>query len=505
MKITFFKIIIITVEMSAGGDIEDIAALKGVNEEVEKEKESVATAAEIEANRETKVYVKTWGCQHNFSDGEYMAGILSEQGYTIVNSEADADVVIVNGCTAKAPSHDQFISLINRCAKDTGKIVIAAGCAAQTDAKALDPSVGVVGVNQIHRIGTIVSSMVQSRRSAIKSDKELEKEPETTTAAAMAAAAPRALERGSGLPPLSLPKRRENPLIESLAACAGCLDHCAYCKTKYARGGLRSFKLEDVVAQVRRCVSEGVREVRLTGEDIGAYGVDIGTDLPALLDEIVKVLEGTETMLRIGMANPPYILRHMDALARILAHPNVFSWLHVPVQAGSDHVLRAMNRRYSVEEFEKAVTGLRERVPGIEISTDVICGFPTETDEDFAGTLGLIEKYRFSFVNINAMFVRPGTPAAKMERVPGKVVKARAAEMHNLFHSYQTFDHMVGKRYKVWITERAHDGKSWAAHTKCYVQVLLSGDDDRITAGSTAMIEVTEASKWSVRGKLVEN
>lgn len=474
-------------------DIEDIAALNGGAAKGEEEEEEVITAAEIEDRRGTKIYVKTWGCQHNFSDGEYMAGVLCEQGYTIVNSEADADVVIVNGCTAKAPSHDQFISLINRCAKDSGKVVVAAGCAAQTDAKALDPSVGVVGVNQIHRIGTIVSSMVQARRTAT------ETKPETETKAA-----PRALERGSGLPPLSLPKRRENPLIESLAACAGCLDHCAYCKTKYARGGLRSFKMEDVIAQVRRCVAEGVREIRLTGEDIGAYGVDIGTDLPALLEQIVKVLEGTETMLRIGMANPPYILRHMDALGRILAHPNVFSWLHVPVQAGSDHVLQAMNRRYSVEDFENAVAGLRERVPGIEISTDVICGFPTETDEDFAGTLGLIEKYRFSFVNINAMFVRPGTPAAKMARVPGKVVKARAAEMHNLFHSYQTFDHMVGKRYKVWITERAHDGKSWAAHTKSYVQVLLDGEDPRITAGSTATIEVTEASKWSVRGKLVE-
>ena len=171
-----------------------------------------------------------------------------------------------------------------------------------------------------------------------------------------------------------------------------------------------------------------------------------------------------------------------------------------------EEILHELLRIYEVRgnEFERAVEGLRERVPGIEISTDVICGFPTETDEDFAGTLGLIEKHRFSFVNINAMFVRPGTPAARMERVPGKVVKARAAAMHNLFHSYQTFDHMVGKRYKVWITERAHDGKSWAAHTKSYVQVLLDGDDPRITPGSTAMVEVTEASKWSVRGKLVE-
>lgn len=484
-------------------DIEDIAAARTTapgssrndrgeeGERGERRHEMVTRAEDIEGNRETRVYVKTWGCQHNVSDGEYMAGILGEQGYTIVDNERDADVVVVNGCTAKAPSHDQFISLIERCAKGAGKLVVAAGCAAQTDAKVIDPSVGVVGVNQIHRIGTVVAEMVRSRRNAGSSASTTDQ-------------APRELGRGSVLPPLALPKRRENPLIESLAACAGCLDNCAYCKTKQARGGLRSFPLADVVAHVRRCVSEGVREVRLTGEDIGAYGIDIGTDLPALLEQIVAVLEGSETMLRIGMANPPYILRHMEALARILAHPNVFAWLHVPVQAGSNNVLKAMNRRYTVEEFEEAVNGLKACVPGIEISTDVICGFPTESDADFAETLALIERHKFSFVNINAMFVRPGTPAAKMQKVPGKVVKARAAKMHRLFHSYQTFDHMVGSRHKVWVTERAHDGKHWAAHTKSYVQVLLDGEDPRIMPGSTAMVEITEASKWSVRGKLVE-
>ena len=158
-----------------------------------------------------------------------------------------------------------------------------------------------------------------------------------------------------------------------------------------------------------------MRESWLTSEDLGCYGRDIGTNLPDLLWQIVELLpEGT--MLRLGMTNPPYILEHREEIAKILRHPRVYAFLHIPVQSGSDNVLSSMRRQYTVAEFALLVDHLHEHVPGITIATDVICGFPTESDEDFQGTLDLVERYRFPVLYISQFYPRPGTPAALMKQ-----------------------------------------------------------------------------------------
>ena len=269
---------------------------------------------------------------------------------------------------------------------------------------------------------------------------------------------------------LLLPKIRKNPLIEIIPINTGCLNQCTYCKTKHARGELGSYPIGEIVARADQSFQEGVCEIWLTSEDTGAYGRDIGTSLPELLGELVKVIPDG-CMLRLGMTNPPYILEHLDDVAVILNHPKVYGFLHVPVQAASDAVLSDMKREYSVNDFRRVVDFLRSRVAGISIATDIICGFPTETDADFEQTVSLCAEYKFPSLFINQFFPRPGTPAARLPRLPTQVGKSRTKRLSELFQSYQPYDDQVGQRQTVLVTEVSHDNNYYVGHNKNYVQV----------------------------------
>nr|KAF6504335.1 CDK5 regulatory subunit associated protein 1 like 1 [Rousettus aegyptiacus] len=148
-------------------------------------------------------------------------------------------------------------------------------------------------------------------------------------------------------------------------------------------------------------------------------------------------------MLRLGMTNPPYILEHLEEMAKILNHPRVYAFLHIPVQSASDTVLMEMKREYCVADFKRVADFLKEKVPGITIATDIICGFPGETDQDFQETVKLVEEYKFPSLFINQFYPRPGTPAAKMDQVPAQVKKQRTKDLSQVFHSYNPYDHKV--------------------------------------------------------------
>ncbi|CAG2063217.1 unnamed protein product, partial [Timema podura] len=227
--------------------------------------------------------------------------------------------------------------------------------------------------------------------------------------------------RKAGGASLLLPKVRKNPLIEIIPINTGCLNQCTYCKTKHARGELGSYPPDQIVQRARQSFEEGVCELWLTSEDTGTYGRDIGTNLPELLWQLVEVIPDG-CMMRVGMTNPPYILEHLEEMAHILSHPRVFSFLHVPVQSGSDAVLTDMKREYNCSDFQRVVDFLTDRVPGVTIATDIICGFPTETEEDFQETLRLCHKNKFPSLFINQFYPRPGTPAARMPRIPTQEV-----------------------------------------------------------------------------------
>ncbi|EDV24289.1 uncharacterized protein TRIADDRAFT_26388 [Trichoplax adhaerens] len=427
------------------------------------------------------IYIRTWGCSHNKSDGEYMAGQLSSYGYKITEIPEEADLWLLNSCAVKNPAEDSFYNDIRK-AKELKKYLVLAGCVPQGQKRhPLMDGISVVGVQQIDRVVEVVEETLKGHSVRLFGQK-------------------RKNGKKLGGAPLNLPKIRKNPLVEIIAINTGCLNACTYCKTKHARGDLGSYPIEDIVERAKTAFNEGVAEIWITSEDTGAYGIDIGVSLPDLLWQLVKVIPDG-AMLRIGMTNPPYILEHLEEMAKILSHPRVYSFLHVPVQAGSDKVLYDMRREYTVTDFEKVVNYLSDKVPGITIATDIICGFPTEEKDDFAKTLRLIERHKFPSVFINQFYPRPGTPAAKMKRIPTEEVKNRSRELTQLFKSYRPYDHKLGERQRILITELSHDGNHFVGHNKFYDQVLVPMDMDLL--GKTVEVDIIETGKHYLMGRVV--
>ncbi|KAI9383634.1 hypothetical protein POPTR_013G107800v4 [Populus trichocarpa] len=423
------------------------------------------------------IYIKTFGCSHNQSDSEYMAGQLSSFGYSLSDSPEEADLWLINTCTVKSPSQSAMDTLISK-GKSAKKPLVVAGCVPQgsRNVKELE-GVSIVGVQQIDRVVEVVEETLKGHEVRLLNRKTL--------------------------PALDLPKVRKNKFVEILPINVGCLGACTYCKTKHARGHLGSYTVDSLAGRVKTVIDDGVKEIWLSSEDTGAYGRDIGVNLPILLNAIVAELPSDgSTMLRIGMTNPPFILEHLKEIAEVLRHPCVYSFLHVPVQSGSDAILTAMNREYTVNEFRTVVDTLTELVPGMQIATDIICGFPGETDKDFSQTVNLIKAYKFAQVHISQFYPRPGTPAARMKKVPSNIVKQRSRELTSVFEAFTPYNGMEGRVERIWITDIAADGIHLVGHTKAYVQVLIVAQESML--GTSAIVKITSVGRWSVFGEVIE-
>ncbi|XP_066147732.1 threonylcarbamoyladenosine tRNA methylthiotransferase isoform X1 [Euwallacea fornicatus] len=422
------------------------------------------------------IYIKTWGCAHNNSDSEYMAGQLSAYGYNLTEDETKADLWLLNSCTVKNPAEDHFRNEIES-AKRSNKRVVLAGCVPQGAPKSsFVQGYSIVGVQQIDRVVEVVEETLKGNVVKLLGTKK---------------------ENGKkkGGASLLLPKVRRNPLIEIIAINTGCLNQCTYCKTKHARGDLGSYLPEEIVARAKQAFEEGVVEIWLTSEDTGTYGRDIGSSLPELLWKLVEVIPNG-CRLRLGMTNPPYILEHLDEIVKIMHHPRVYGFLHVPVQSGSDQVLADMKREYCRTDFEHVVQFLQERVPGMTIATDIICGFPTETEENFEETMSLCAEYKFPSLFINQFFPRPGTPAALMPRIDPQVVKKRTKRLTDLFYTYEPYGHKVGEIQDVLVTEVSHDKKHYVGHNQFYEQVLVPMREEFM--GKVVKVKIKSAGKFSM-------
>ncbi|KAL2791370.1 threonylcarbamoyladenosine tRNA methylthiotransferase [Daubentonia madagascariensis] len=430
-----------------------------------------------------KIWIRTWGCSHNNSDGEYMAGQLAAYGYKITENASDADLWLLNSCTVKNPAEDHFRNSIKKAQEENKKVVLA-GCVPQAQPRQdYLKGLSIIGVQQIDRVVEVVEETIKGHSVRLLGQKK---------------------DNGKRLggARLDLPKIRKNPLIEIISVNTGCLNACTYCKTKHARGNLASYPIDELVDRAKQSFQEGVCEIWLTSEDTGAYGRDIGTNLPTLLWKLVEVIpEGA--MLRLGMTNPPYILEHLEEMAKILNHPRVYAFLHIPVQSASDSVLLEMKREYCVADFKRVVDFLKEKVPGITIATDIICGFPGETDQDFQETVKLVEEYKFPSLFINQFYPRPGTPAVKMEQVPAQVKKQRTKDLSRVFHSYNPYDHKIGERQQVLVTEESFDSKFYVAHNRFYEQVLVPKNSSFM--GKMVEVDICESGKHFMKGQPVSD
>jgi len=297
----------------------------------------------------------------------------------------------------------------------------------------------------------------------------------------------RLMEKRHSPTALSLPKIRRDDMVEIIPINLGCFGNCTYCKTKFARGSVVSSPIEEIVERAKQVASEGVRMIELASEDMGAYGIDLGTNIVELLLRLSDQLpEGV--MIRTGMTNPPYILQHIDGIIEALKRPNIFSFMHIPVQSGSDNVLRLMKRDYTVAEFSFLVDRLREAIPDIYLITDIICGFPAESDEDWEATMELARKYRFHGIYSSKFFARPGTPAANMKQLKPGICSDRYKQMVDFAASWDRNEDMQGSEERVWFYSSEESRNQTVGRSKAFTKVVVPRDDTLI--GRNAMVRI---------------
>ncbi|KAI4837281.1 radical SAM protein [Plasmodium brasilianum] len=361
--------------------------------------------------------------------------------------------------------------------------IIVCGCVPQAEKDMeIFENISLVGVNNIDKIVDVVENVIKGYHVKY-------------------------LKQSKKMTSLNLPKIRKNKYIEIININNGCLGNCTYCKTKFARGDLVSYNISDIVNRIKYvCSEENIKEIWLTSEDTGAYGIDLDLNIAILLKQILECVEHGDVMIRLGMTNPPYILKHVKDICNLLKHKNMYEFIHIPVQSASNNVLKNMNREYNIEDFIYVVENLRKHVPNITISTDIICGFPYETVDDHNETIHLIKKYKFPILNISQFYPRKGTVAYNMKKINTKIVKNRSREVTDVFLSYKNnYDFLQGTIQNVLFTELSSKSEHIIGHTKQYVKVLLSNKENQNIhlLGHFTSCKIVSTHKWHVVAQLV--
>jgi len=235
---------------------------------------------------------------------------------------------------------------------------------------------------------------------------------------------------------LNLPKQLRKDGVGIIQIGEGCADTCYFCATKLAKGHIVSFPIQDMVTQVKKYLEQNIKTIYLTSQDNGAYGLDTNkiSQLAVLLQELIKI-EG-EFQIRVGMANPRHLIPILNDLLEVYKSPKIKKFLHIPVQAGSERVLQEMNRKHSANDFKILTNAFRKEFNNMNIATDIICGYPTETEQDFEETMKLMKETKPEVINISRFTPRPGTRAAKLKPLTSQELKRRSTA---LAQSYRTF------------------------------------------------------------------
>ncbi len=426
-----------------------------------------------------KIAIYTLGCKVNQYETQAMEGALTARGHTLVPFEEQADAYIVNTCTVTAVSDKKSRQMIRRARKQApGAVVAVCGCYAQTkpeEVRALDVDL-ISGTGDRMAFLDLLESAVREREPVVSMDQALRR---------------RTFE---ALPAGGMSQRTRAMLkVED-----GCVNFCSYCIIPYARGPVRSLPLADAAAETRRLRQEGYRELVLTGIEISSWGQDLGGGV-GLIDLLETVSAAAGDMrLRLGSLEPRTITE--DFCRRAAALPNLCPHFHLSMQSGCDATLRRMHRKYDTNRYKMSVELLNVYFLRPAITTDLIVGFPGETEEEFQQTLAFIRSCRFAEMHIFPYSIRTGTPAAEMEQVSRAVKEeraARAAEVAAAMHQAYLSE-CVGQVYPV-LYEQAYHGL-WQGHCPNYMVAAVSGED---LHNRTLMTKIVGVKDGLLLGELV--
>ncbi len=433
-----------------------------------------------------KAYVETYGCQQNEADSEKLRGYLIQSGYTITDTAEGADVVVMNTCAIREHAEQRVFgnlgALTHTKRRHDGQKIFLCGCmAGQTVVsdriKKSYPHVdGVFSTHHLWQFPEILWNVLSRGKRQFYIEDE-----------------PGSIAEG-------IPQSRDNTLKAWVSIMYGCNNFCTYCIVPYVRGRERSRKKDDILAECRTLIENGCKEITLLGQNVNSYGKDLeeGLDFSDLLTEIVKI--PGDFLVRFMTSHPRDAGKKLfDTMA---ASPKIAKQLHLPFQSGSSRVLKAMNRHYDREKYLELVEYAKTVMPELVLTSDVIVGFPGETEEEFEETISLIQRVHYDSLFTFIFSPRPGTPAAKMEDPTSKEEKNRRfdrlcavqngiSEKIHAGYLGKTMRCLVDGRDKDMLTARTEGGRL----------VRFAGEDSLI--GTYQPIVITGSTTWSLSGELI--
>ena len=435
-------------------------------------------------------YIETFGCQMNENDSERLSGMLSEMGYSESSNRKESDLVIFNTCCVRENAEQKVyghLGALKKLKENNPNLIIAVcGCMMQQKEvvdhiKKVYKHVDIVfGTHNLYRFPELLNSAINSSNTIID------------------------VWESTGSIAENMPISRKENLKAWVTVMYGCNNFCSYCIVPYVRGRERSRSLEDIKNEVVKLAGDGCKEITLLGQNVNSYGKDLesGITFADLLKELNKV-EGIER-IRFMTSHPKDLSDELILAMRDCE--KVCEHLHLPVQAGSTRILEEMNRRYTKEQYLELVNRIRQQIPGIALSTDIIVGFPGETEEDFKETLDIVEKARYDMAYTFLYSKRTGTPAAKNpNQVPDEVKKERFDRLLELQNniSRQVNDELLGKELEVLVEGLSKSSKTtYTGRTRENKIVNFKGKPELV--GKLVKVRIETIQTWSLLGRLIE-
>ncbi len=435
-----------------------------------------------------KAYVRTYGCQQNESDSEKIRGMLAAAGYSVTEDAGDADVLVYNTCAIREHAENRVFGNIGEIKhlreRRKDLIVVLCGCMTQREQTAERVRRQYPFVNII--LGTFVlPRLPEYIWRCLNGEKHI-----TDLS-------------GSGGTNEGLPVLRESRIKAWLPVMYGCDNFCSYCVVPYVRGRERSRAPGTVEAEARRLVEDGYKEITLLGQNVNSYGKGTGEGVNfAGLLRMVDGIDG-DFIIRFMTSHPKDATDEL--IETVASGKHIAPQLHLPVQSGSDRILAAMNRRYTAEKYLSLVSRARERIPGLTLTTDVIVGFPGETEEDFLDTLALVREAEYDSMFAFCYSPRPGTPAAEMDgQVPHEVKTERFARLMSLQEeiAQRRNLNLVGRKMRVLLDGVSSRAGRLTGRTPGNLLIEVEAPESMV--GTFADIIVDSARAWQLTGALEE-
>lgn len=415
-----------------------------------------------------KVYLEVYGCTANKSDASLVKGILKENNHEIVDEIKYADALILLTCTVIDTTEQRMLSRL-KVLKNTGKEIIVGGCMASVQSekvKSIAPNVKLLPPQHSYKILDVLNNNKPNLKFENKT---------------------------------RFSKYFED-IFAPISIAEGCNFSCSYCITTKARGKLKSYPIEEIIKDIRSAIRQGCKEIQLTSQDTSSYGLDNGHNLGELLTNI-SCING-QFRVRIGMMNPYTCLKNLNSIVNGFKSSNIYKFLHLPVQSGDNLILEKMNRKYLVDDFLKIISKFRKTFPDITISTDIIVGFPTETDNQFKHTVGLLKKVKPDITNITRYSARPYTKAKRLNgRVDTNIVKKRSkylTELCSRISKQKNLKH-VGRTYNVLVTEKGKND-TFVGRSENYKPVVLR---EKAEIGKIKKVKIKIAESTFLVGSII--